>query len=61
MDIKKKVKKAENELKKGRVKEKICVVCGKTAQYCMRGLPENKYCKECAKDYFKLLGYLDKL
>ena len=41
--------------------KKICVVCGGTAEFCMRGMPENKYCKPCAKDYFKLLGYLDKL
>ncbi|MBU1201421.1 MAG: hypothetical protein KJ583_06205 [Nanoarchaeota archaeon] len=40
--------------------KKMCVVCGKTAEYCMRGLPENTYCRDCAKDYFKLLGYLDK-
>jgi len=38
-----------------------CIVCGLEAEFCMRGIPENTYCKKCAKDYFKLLSYLDKL
>lgn len=41
--------------------KKECVVCSETAEFCMRGLPENTYCKGCAKDYFKLLSYLEKL
>lgn len=40
---------------------KPCIVCGLEAEFCMRGLPENTYCRECAKDYFRLLSYLDKL
>jgi len=42
-------------------KDSKCVMCNRAAEYCMRGLPENTYCKTCAKDYFKLLSYLDKL
>ncbi|MBC8501271.1 MAG: hypothetical protein H8D38_05925 [DPANN group archaeon] len=56
MSIKREVKKEEKKLK-----QKTCVVCKGPAVFCMRGLPENTYCKDCAKDYFKLLGYLDKL
>lgn len=38
-----------------------CISCDKVAEYCIRGLPQNTYCKDCAKAYFKLLSYLDKL
>lgn len=38
-----------------------CIICGKKAEYCMRGLPKNTYCRECAEAYFKFLNYLDKL
>ncbi|MBU0471035.1 MAG: hypothetical protein KKF65_00295 [Nanoarchaeota archaeon] len=56
MSIKREVKKEEKKLM-----QKSCVVCNKKAELCMRGLPENTYCKECAKQYFKLLSYLEKL
>lgn len=56
MSIKKAVKAEEKKLS-----QKTCVVCSEPAEFCMRGLPDNTYCKPCAKDYFKLLGYLDKL
>ncbi len=52
------------EVKEAVLKEKAkkkCVACGDVALLCMRGLPDNTYCKPCAKDYFKLLSYLDKL
>jgi len=51
------VKKEEKKLQK----KSSCIVCGQPAEFCMRGIPDNTYCKPCAKDYFKLLGYLDKL
>lgn len=38
-----------------------CIVCGKKAEYCMRGIPKNTYCRKCAEAYFKFLNYLDKL
>ncbi|MBN2141845.1 hypothetical protein JW711_00805 [Candidatus Woesearchaeota archaeon] len=38
-----------------------CMVCGGNAEYCMRGIPKNTYCKDCAEAYFQLLEYLDKL
>ena len=38
-----------------------CIICGKKAEYCMRGLPKNSYCRKCAEAYFKFLNYLDKL
>ncbi|MBD3209590.1 hypothetical protein GF367_04215 [Candidatus Woesearchaeota archaeon] len=41
--------------------EKKCIVCGKEATHCMRGLPNNTYCKQCAQEHFKFLNYLEKL
>jgi hypothetical protein len=38
-----------------------CIVCGAKAEFCMRGIPKNTYCKDCAESYFGLLEYLDKL
>lgn len=40
---------------------KKCIVCGKVATHCMRGLPNNTYCKECAQEHFKFLNYLERL
>jgi hypothetical protein len=59
MTVLKEVKKEEKKLEPEKTHK--CVACGGSAEFCMRGLPENKYCKGCAKDYFKLLSYLDKL
>lgn len=42
-------------------KNPSCIVCGAKAEFCMRGLPKNTYCRECAEAYFELLEYLDKL
>jgi|GEM_PF-2364023 len=42
-------------------KSSECIACGKKAEYCMRGLPKNTYCKACAEAYFKFLNYLDRL
>lgn len=38
-----------------------CIVCGAEASHCMRGIPKNTYCKDCALDYFKFLNYLERL
>jgi hypothetical protein len=38
-----------------------CMICGDQAEFCMRGIPENIYCKPCAEGYFKLIEYLDRL
>ena len=38
-----------------------CILCGKKAEFCMRGLPKNTYCRKCAEAYFKFLNYLDKI
>ncbi|NQU98718.1 hypothetical protein HQ533_04580 [Candidatus Woesearchaeota archaeon] len=56
MSIKREVGNHEKELE-----QKSCVVCKETAEFCMRGLPENTYCRDCTKEYFKLLSYLEKL
>lgn len=42
-------------------KNSSCIVCSAKAEFCMRGLPKNTYCKECAEAYFGLLEYLDQL
>ena len=60
MSIIKEIKKYEKKLDK-KTEKKSCIVCKKPAELCMRGLPENTYCKECAKEYFKLLSYLEKI
>ncbi len=36
-----------------------CIICSAKAEFCMRGLPKNTYCRECAEAYFGLLEYLD--
>lgn len=38
-----------------------CISCEKPAKYCMRGLEKNAYCEHCAKGYFKMIDYLDKM
>ena len=60
LSVKRKVRKAEKEFTI-ELSNKKCLVCGEIAEYCMRGLPNNAYCKECAQNYFKLLSYLEKL
>lgn len=54
-------KEVKDEEQKNRQQAKTCMVCGKKAEYCMRGIPKNTYCKECALDYFKFLHYLESL
>jgi hypothetical protein len=48
---------SEAELKR----DSQCIVCKEKAEFCMRGLPKNTYCRDCAEAYFGLLEYLDKL
>ena len=63
---------SKQKVKKDKVKEESsnsnkdkksskCVSCGKKAEYCMRGIPDNTYCRACAEAYFKFLNYLDKI
>jgi len=59
MTILKELKKEVKELEQKPVKK--CIVCGKKAVFCMRGIPQNAYCKACAEKYFKFLNYLEKL
>lgn len=40
---------------------KRCIICDGEAEYCMRGIPNNTYCRECALEYFKFLNYLERL
>lgn len=56
-EVKQEAKAKQRELES----TKSCIVCGKVATHCMRGLPNNTYCKDCAKDHFKFLNYLERL
>ncbi len=38
-----------------------CIICQGDAEYCMRGMENNTYCRDCALEYFKFLNYLEKL
>jgi hypothetical protein len=31
-----------------------CVICSEPAKFCIRGLRENSYCRDCAEDLFQL-------
>ncbi len=59
----KEIIKAVKDVEKKELKRvtKECIVCGAKATYCMRGLPNNTYCKACAQQHFKFLNYLEKL
>ncbi|MBN1274778.1 hypothetical protein JXA12_00590 [Candidatus Woesearchaeota archaeon] len=59
--IKEEVREAAAEAEEAAGSGKTCIVCGKEAAYCMRGLPNNTYCKQCAKEHFKFLNYLERL
>ena len=59
MTILKEVKKEAKALEKK--PEKKCIACGGKAEFCMRGVPKNTYCKDCAEEYLKFLSYLEKL
>lgn len=41
--------------------KKKCIICNGSAEYCMRGLENNTYCRECALEHFKFLNYLERL
>jgi hypothetical protein len=60
LSIKRKIRQAEKIFSE-KISVKRCLICGENAEYCMRGIPGNAYCRGCAQDYFKLLSYLEKL
>jgi uncharacterized Fe-S cluster-containing protein len=41
-------------------KPRKCIICDKPAEYCVKGLPNTCYCRECALKQFKQLNYLEK-
>ena len=45
---------------KKKVKQRTCIVCSDPAEFCVRGVPEDSYCKECASELFTL-DDLDKI
>ena len=60
LSVKRKVRQAEKKLT-DELTSKKCMICGDPAEFCMRGIPHNLYCRECALEYFKFLNYLEKL
>ncbi|MBN1385570.1 hypothetical protein JW968_01170 [Candidatus Woesearchaeota archaeon] len=41
---------------------KKCIICEEEeAVYCIKGMPNQCYCEECAKEQFSDLGILEKL
>jgi len=54
-------KQVKKEEKKLAIEKKKCIVCGGKPEYCIRGAPQNSYCRKCALDHFKFLNYLEKL
>ena len=61
-DMAKEIKKEEKKLEKDNEKPKLCILCEKeSAQFCVKGLPNTCYCRDCALKQFKQLNYLEKL
>ena len=49
-------------VKKHLRKERQCIVCEeKTALFCVKGIPKDCYCKDCAEEQFGELEMLEKL
>jgi hypothetical protein len=40
---------------------KKCIICGAEASHHIKGIPQDSYCKECGKEHFKYLNYLEKI
>ena len=57
-EITEEVKKEEQKIDK---KDKKCIICENPAEYCVKGLFNTCYCRECALKQFKQLNYLEKL
>jgi hypothetical protein len=50
----------ENTAKK-KAKQPVCIICSDPAEFCVRGVPEDSYCKECASELFQTLDDLDRI
>jgi ribosomal protein S14 len=55
------VKTIKKEEQRATLQVRKCIVCGATAGYVMKGYELNTYCRECAKESFKELAYLQKI
>jgi len=33
-------------------KSPVCIICGNKAEFCVRGVPKDSYCRECAEECF---------
>lgn len=53
-------KQAEKEIEQAK-KQKTCIICGKEATHQVKNQPTMCYCKECGKEQFKYLNYLERL
>jgi len=53
-----------NEVKSKKLmdKNKLCIICEETnAEYCIKDLRKDCYCKKCAEDSFGDLGLLQQI
>ncbi|MEM4397173.1 MAG: hypothetical protein QW757_00950 [Candidatus Woesearchaeota archaeon] len=47
---------------KSNQKKTLCIICEeKEAEYCIKGIPKDCYCKECAEESFGSVDVLEKL
>jgi ribosomal protein L37AE/L43A len=60
LSVKREVKKELTKIKKEKSKEKRCTMCNNTGQYHIKA-SSDYYCRECAKEYFGNLSYLEKV
>ncbi|MEM2138754.1 MAG: hypothetical protein QXM96_01220 [Candidatus Woesearchaeota archaeon] len=53
----------KNKLEKNSIQKKpLCIICEeKESEYCIKGIPKDCYCKECAEESFGSLDFLEKL
>ena len=40
---------------------KKCVVCDAEPEFCVKGIPHDAYCRECAEEHFSDLGLLERI
>lgn len=59
LSVKREVKKELTKIKNVKKQEKKCIMCNALGDYHVKG-SSDFYCRECAKEFFGSLGYLEK-
>jgi hypothetical protein len=53
---------AKASVKENRLKKRLCALCEiNSAEFCIRGLEKDCYCRQCAEEQFGDLELLEKL